>query len=286
MSTAVRHDVTRLSEEDLYLFAEGTHTRLYEKLGAHVMTADEVDGTYFAVWAPNARNVSVLGDFNYWDGRKHQMRKGQTGIWELFIPELGLGEHYKYEIKNYDGPGAEEMKPLFAFIVSEMAFGAGGEKVELIPAVKTRQLFNPRGVGARGTFKSKLTGIPDDDRVFGPHIAAFGRTVVTGSPGYATEELPLYFVFGTEIPRNDGSDVLPMTVSGVDSHGNTLFGILIGLLLPAVQDSDTRTFEGIALVPEATGHLERAAGFGHATFAIPNTPGAPTTGLLNFARPK
>jgi 1,4-alpha-glucan branching enzyme len=61
-------------------------------------------GFTFAVWAPGARNVSVLGDFNYWDGRKHQMRRTGNGIWELFIPEIGYGEHYKYEIKNPQGP--------------------------------------------------------------------------------------------------------------------------------------------------------------------------------------
>ena len=82
MSTAVRHDVTRLSEEDLYLFAEGTHSRLYEKLGAHVMKADDTEGTYFAVWAPNAERVSVVGDFNGWDRKAHPLtRRGTCGIW-------------------------------------------------------------------------------------------------------------------------------------------------------------------------------------------------------------
>src|ERR671933_1705096 len=100
-----------LTDFDLHLFAEGNHHRIYEKLGAHSTEIDGVTGVYFAVWAPNARNVSVLGDFNYWDGRKHQMRKGSTGIWELFIPEIGVGEHYKYEIKNYDGHMYEKSDP-------------------------------------------------------------------------------------------------------------------------------------------------------------------------------
>ncbi|HBY81303.1 MAG TPA: 1,4-alpha-glucan branching enzyme, partial [Cyanobacteria bacterium UBA11148] len=69
-----------LTEFDLYLFGEGNHHRIYEKLGAHPTEIDGVKGVYFAVWAPNARNVSLLGDFNLWDGRKHQMRKGSTGI--------------------------------------------------------------------------------------------------------------------------------------------------------------------------------------------------------------
>ncbi len=101
----------RLTEFDLHLFAEGNHHRIYEKLGAHPTQINGVKGVYFAVWAPNARNVSILGDFNCWDGRKHQMRKGATGIWELFVPELGVGDRYKYEIKNYDGHIYEKSDP-------------------------------------------------------------------------------------------------------------------------------------------------------------------------------
>jgi 1,4-alpha-glucan branching enzyme len=101
----------RLTEFDLHLFAEGNHHRIYEKLGAHPTEINGVEGIYFAVWAPNARNVSVLGDFNYWDGRKNQMRKGATGIWELFIPGLAVGDRYKYEIKNQDGHIYEKSDP-------------------------------------------------------------------------------------------------------------------------------------------------------------------------------
>ncbi len=100
-----------LTEYDQYLFAEGNHHRIYEKLGAHLTTVDDVSGVYFALWAPNARNVSVLGDFNAWDGRKHQMRKGSTGIWELFIPELTVDTAYKYEVKNNDGHIYEKSDP-------------------------------------------------------------------------------------------------------------------------------------------------------------------------------
>lgn len=101
----------KLTDFDLHLFAEGNHHRIYEKLGAHVTQVDGIEGVYFAVWAPNARNVSVLGDFNLWDGRQHQMRKGQTGVWELFIPGLKTGEHYKYEIKNIEGHIYEKSDP-------------------------------------------------------------------------------------------------------------------------------------------------------------------------------
>ena len=88
-----------LGELDLHLIAEGRHEELYEKLGAHVREHEGVRGTAFAVWAPSARAVSVVGDFNSWDGRLHPMRSlGSGGIWELFLPEVGPGARYKYEI--------------------------------------------------------------------------------------------------------------------------------------------------------------------------------------------
>ncbi len=92
-----------LGEQDLYLFGEGNHLGLYEKLGAHPMELEGVAGTSFAVWAPNARRVSVVGDFNLWDGRRHVMRKHAGGVWEIFIPGVGEGSAYKYEIKGPNG---------------------------------------------------------------------------------------------------------------------------------------------------------------------------------------
>ena len=88
-----------LTEFDLYLMGEGRHYDTYEKMGAHVKTLEGVSGVHFAVWAPNARRVSVVGDFNGWDGRVSPMRsRGNSGIWELFIPEFGEDVIYKYEI--------------------------------------------------------------------------------------------------------------------------------------------------------------------------------------------
>ncbi len=96
-----------LGELDLHLIGEGRHERLYERLGAHVRElggAPAVAGTAFAVWAPAARSVSVVGGFNLWDGRVHQMRSlGSSGIWELFVPGVGDGALYKYEILNATG---------------------------------------------------------------------------------------------------------------------------------------------------------------------------------------
>lgn len=94
-----------LGEMDEYLLGEGTHKRLWQVLGAHPITHEGVAGVHFAVWAPNAERVSVVGDFNIWDGRRHPMRRrGPSGVWEIFVPGLGEGETYKYEIK---GPGGQ-----------------------------------------------------------------------------------------------------------------------------------------------------------------------------------
>ena len=93
-----------LSDLDLYLIGEGTHYRSYEKMGAHVATLEGVSGVRFAVWAPNAQRVSVVGDWNRWDGRVHPMRlHPSNGIWEIFLPELPEGSLYKYEIIAREG---------------------------------------------------------------------------------------------------------------------------------------------------------------------------------------
>ncbi|MCL2420872.1 MAG: 1,4-alpha-glucan branching protein GlgB [Defluviitaleaceae bacterium] len=119
-----------LSALDLHLFGNGTHYEIYNKLGAHPMTIDGVDGVLFAVWAPNARRVSVVGDFNIWHGLRHPMRILQrSGIWELFIPGLNEGDNYKFEVK---GPGGDiqlktdpyssfnELRPGFASLICDI----------------------------------------------------------------------------------------------------------------------------------------------------------------------
>ncbi|MGB5340255.1 MAG: 1,4-alpha-glucan branching enzyme, partial [Gammaproteobacteria bacterium] len=93
----------QLPDFDLHLFSEGRHRHAYRILGSHVHAIDEVPGILFAVWAPNAERVSVVGEFNQWDGRRHPMRvRGGSGVWELFIPDLKAGNLYKYEIRNRD----------------------------------------------------------------------------------------------------------------------------------------------------------------------------------------
>ena len=89
-----------LGDIDDFLSAEGSHLRLYEKMGAHVVSHGGVTGVHFAVWAPNADRVSVIGDFNRWDGRCHPMRKRSSGIWEIFLPDVSVGAGYKFELKS------------------------------------------------------------------------------------------------------------------------------------------------------------------------------------------
>ena len=98
-----------LSDFDAYLLGEGTHRELWRVLGAHVCEHEGAQGTHFAVWAPNAQRVSVVGDFNTWDGRRHPMRRvGETGVWDIFLPDVGDGALYKYEVIGADGHRGSE----------------------------------------------------------------------------------------------------------------------------------------------------------------------------------
>ena len=133
--TAVLEDPYRfrpvLGEMDVWLLSEGTHLRPYEILGANQRVMDGVDGTSFALWAPNASRVSVVGDFNAWDGRRHPMRlRRECGVWEIFLPGVVIGARYKFEIRAADGqllparadPYARqaELRPATASIVAAM----------------------------------------------------------------------------------------------------------------------------------------------------------------------
>ena len=128
-----------LTDFDLHLLGEGTHYRNYERLGAHLRTHAGFRGVHFAVWAPNAQRVSVIGNFNHWDGRRHPMgNRGGAGIWEIFIPDLSQGEVYKFEIKSRhngylvqksDPYGfAAELRPKTASIVWDISHFAWGDQ--------------------------------------------------------------------------------------------------------------------------------------------------------------
>ncbi|GAB6175439.1 1,4-alpha-glucan branching protein GlgB [Desulfobaculum senezii] len=135
-ASTVRYGVSTFTDHDIYLFREGRHFRLYEKLGAHVMTHDGEPGVLFAVWAPNATSVSVIGTFNDWDPTAHYLsaRHDSSGIWEGFIPGAAEGALYKYHIRSAAGGGFEgnksdpfalhgEAPPQSASIVRDLDYG-------------------------------------------------------------------------------------------------------------------------------------------------------------------
>ena len=116
----VLYDVSLLTDDDIYLFNEGSHLKLYQKMGAHLMTSDGTEGTYFSVWAPDAEQAYVMGDFNGWNKTSHPLgMRGQSGIWEGFIPGLGKGEAYKFHLKSrYGGYQVDKPSP-YSFYFEE-----------------------------------------------------------------------------------------------------------------------------------------------------------------------
>ena len=119
------------SEVELYLFGEGKHYRIYEQLGAHATERYGQKGVYFAVWAPNAQHVSIVGDFNNWQANHSNMNRNHIGIWELFIPNIGVGEKYKFAVRNQHGYDCfktdpygyqQEVRPATASIVSDISY--------------------------------------------------------------------------------------------------------------------------------------------------------------------
>lgn len=115
---SIRHEVSRFSDYDIHLFKEGCHTCLYEKLGAHRMSVSGQKGIYFALWAPNAKSVSVIGDFNQWQKTAHPLavRWDSSGIWEGFVPGLRDGALYKYHIQSYHNNYTVDKSDPFGFV--------------------------------------------------------------------------------------------------------------------------------------------------------------------------
>ena len=157
---------TLLADDDLHLYNEGTHFRAYEKLGAHPVTAAGVAGCYFAVFAPNARSVAVMGEWNGWDKESHPLRpRARSGIWEGFVAGVGAGAIYKYHVvSRYRGYRADKADP-FAFAAelpprtgvgrraSSTSSGgtrngwrsAGSASARLRPSRSTRSTWGPGG---------------------------------------------------------------------------------------------------------------------------------------------
>jgi 1,4-alpha-glucan branching enzyme len=166
-----------IGELDEYLLGEGRHEELYTRMGAHPMTHEGVEGTAFAVWAPNARRVSVVGEFNAWDGRRHAMRRrGATGVWEIFLPGVGRGTVYKYEIVGAYG----HLQPLKADPV--------GFRAEVPPATASIVHGRVRHDWGDGAWlKSRAADLRDKPvSIYEVHLGSWRRTMEGEMLDYAT----------------------------------------------------------------------------------------------------
>jgi 1,4-alpha-glucan branching enzyme len=172
-----------LSDYDLYLLGEGNHLRLYEKLGAHVMTLDGVAGVGFAVWAPNAQRVSVVGDFNDWDGRRHAMRVRGNGYWEIFVPGARADDKYKYEMVTRAG----QLLPLKS---DPLGFGAEMRPATASVVVDSAKL--PRPAPAR----ANINALDQPMSIYEVHLGSWRRKGEHGqywlSYRELAEQLPTY----------------------------------------------------------------------------------------------
>ena len=146
-----------ISDYDLYLYGEGKLFKAYEKFGAHVCQNHGVKGVNFAVWAPNARRVSVVGDFNQWDGRRHPLQnRGGTGVWELFIPDIGEREAYKYEILPQSGgppllkadpyAASAELRPKTASVIRNLSGYQWGDQEWMVTRERKDPLYQPLSI--------------------------------------------------------------------------------------------------------------------------------------------
>ncbi|MCU0367208.1 MAG: 1,4-alpha-glucan branching protein GlgB [Cyclobacteriaceae bacterium] len=170
---------------DIHLFKSGKHFKLYEKLGAHLTTFNKQEGTYFAVWAPNARAVSVIGNFNYWNGNEHKLlpRWDESGIWEGFFPGIKKGEVYKYAIHSNTGEYLEKADP-FAFY-AEIAPNTASVIWELDYTWRDKQWLHDR---------KKSAGQPKPYSVYEVHIGSWRRKYEDGGRSLSYHELAIELV--------------------------------------------------------------------------------------------
>ncbi len=172
-----------LSDVDLHLLGEGTHLELYNRLGAHPKIIDGVDGVAFAVFAPNARRVSVVGDFNLWDGRRHAMRVRGNGYWEIFVPHARTGDKYKYELVAADG----RLLPLKS---DPVGFGA-----ELRPSTAS-VVIDARKLTPPAPAPGDINRIDAPISIYEVHLGSWRRNVEDGGRWLTyrelAEQLPAY----------------------------------------------------------------------------------------------
>jgi 1,4-alpha-glucan branching enzyme len=165
-----------LSDFDLYLFGEGNHFRLYDKLGAHPMSLDDVEGVGFAVLAPNAQRVSVVGDFNFWDGRRHAMRVRGQGYWEIFVPGARAGDKYKYEILSRQG----RLMPLKS---DPVGFGA-----EIRPSTASI-VIAPEAAPPIAPLAREVNALSEPMSIYEVHLGSWRRNPAEGNRWLTYREL-------------------------------------------------------------------------------------------------
>jgi len=171
---------TIMGEVDLHLFAEGNHQQIYERFGAQLRNIGGVDGVYFAVWAPNATRVSVVGDFNGWDGRVNPMRRLLgSGVWELFLPEVREGMHYKFELRTWNGATLLKSDP-FAFFSQH-----GNETSSLVYNLERYRWADAEWMEARPSRDWNKSPIS----IYEVHLGSWRRHAAEGGRQFSYREL-------------------------------------------------------------------------------------------------
>jgi 1,4-alpha-glucan branching enzyme len=169
-----------IGDYDLYLFGEGTHTRIYDRLGAHEMTIGASGGVHFAVWAPNAVRASVVGDFNSWDGRAHPMRVlGASGIWEIFLPAAKAGDRYKFELRTRHGE----------ILVKADPYGFGFEVPPLSASVVTTATYQWRDDEWMARRRDEGSWFERPMAIYEVHLGSWARMAEDGGRYLTYEEL-------------------------------------------------------------------------------------------------
>src|SRR5439155_17853591 len=170
-----------LTDFDMHLLAEGTHHRAFAKLGAHRITIGSTTGVHFAVWAPNADRVSVVGDFNGWDGRVHAMRLLQpNGVWEIFIPDLPDGEKYKFEIRTLTGALLKKTDPF------GVAFEVPPQSAAIVRDISRYEWRDQEWMAKRPAQHSLLNG---PMTIYEAHLGSWARVPEEGNRFLTYREL-------------------------------------------------------------------------------------------------